>query len=67
MLRRVSAGSKLCATFLNIEKQFKMIRWGCDSVLVIFSIHLSSVLYHENVASNNQVFSIVIISSFVWL
>ena len=37
-------GSKLCATFVNIAKQLKIIRYGYGSVDVTSSIYLCSAL-----------------------
>jgi len=38
-------GFILCATFLNITTRLRMVRCGCGSVGVIFSIYLNSILY----------------------
>ena len=41
----VSPGSKLCTTFLNLAKNFKILRTGCVAFAFIFSIYLKPVLY----------------------
>ena len=38
--------SKLCATFLNIAKYFKTLRFGCGAVAFL-SIYLKPVLYEK--------------------
>ena len=43
----VSPGSKLCATFLNIAKYFRTLRYGCGALAFIFSIYLKPGLYHK--------------------